>query len=268
MGFVRGALLSLGVAGLVVACGTAAKPKPPAPCSSIAVANCLVNQEGCAMSGTMPSCVACGAGTYAAASGTCTPVPGTATAHDFADFTTTPGQEVLGLCQSWTLNNDADLWVNAVELTQNEMSHHSNWTFVPDTKYPGADGVWNCMDRNYDQLSAAVAGGVLYAQSTQAKHEVQKFLDGAAVRIPAHSRIIGDVHLLNVGNTSVTGHASLTIYSLDPSAVTHKLTPFHMTYTGLEIPPLATSRFTGSCDLAADYTKSTKNFRGPASKKL
>ena len=34
-------------------------------------------------------------------------------------------------------------------------------------------------------------------------------------------------------------------------------TPFHMTYTGLEIPPLATSRFTGSCDLAADYTKST-----------
>jgi hypothetical protein len=168
-------------------------------------------------------------------------------------FTTMAGQEILGQCQSWTLNNDTELWVNAVELTQDAASHHSNWTFVPDDKFVGPDGVWKCSERAYDQLSAALAGGVLYAQSTQATHEVQKFPDGAAVRIPPFSRIIGDVHLLNTTTMTVTGHTKLALYSLAASDVTVKLAPFHLTYDGLNIPPHATSRFTGNCSLTSGF---------------
>ena len=239
-------------------------PNPKrSPCSATDAQACLVNQQACEMTAGKASCMACGNAQYANLSGACAPLEGTASTHQFSDFTTQPGEENLGLCQSWTLNNDADIWVNAVELTQNEASHHSNWTFVPDTKYAGPDGVWQCTDRHYDQLSAAIAGGVLYAQSTQATHEVQKFPDGAAVRIPAHSRIIGDVHLLNAGSTPVTGHATLSIYSIDAATVTHKLTPFHMTYQGLMIPPMATSRFSGACDLTSDYTKATGTAYAP-----
>jgi hypothetical protein len=253
-----GAFGFLGSIAAVGACSMDEHVDPePTACAQKDADACRVNQKGCEVSGGATQCMACEAGSYAVASGACDPIPGTATAHDFAEFTTDAGSESLGLCQSWTLNNDADIWVNAVELEQNEASHHSNWTFVPDTKYAGDDGVWDCKDRNYDELSAAVAGGVLYAQSTQATHEVQKFPDGAAVRIPAHSRIIGDVHLLNVTAEAVTGHAKLTIYSLDVAKVTHKLTPFHMTYTGLDIPPHSTSRFTGDCDLASQYQQST-----------
>lgn len=200
------------------------------------------------------TCVACGAGEFAAKTGSCAPLSGTAIEHAFSDFTTQPGDEIAGLCQSWTIGNDAEIWVNAVELTQNEMSHHSNWTFVPEDKYPGADGVWTCADRGYDELGAALAGGVLYAQSTQATHEVQKFPEGAAVRIPPHYKIISDVHVLNVGSTPVTGHIDLKLYTLDVAQVTHKLTPFHMRYHDLEIPPLSTSRFTGECSVATDFT--------------
>src|SRR5205085_2576013 len=32
-----------------------------------------------------------------------------------------------------------------------------------------------------------------------------------------------------------------------------KLAPFHMTYEGLNIPPLATSRFTGECNIADSF---------------
>src|SRR5262249_7943066 len=136
-------------------------------------------------------CVSCADASFANKSGACEAIAGTALTHDFAMFSTESGQEILGLCQSWTLNNAEEIWVNTVELRQDVAEHHSNWTFVPDNMYEGPDGVWNCDDRKYSQLSAAVAGGVLYAQSTQAPHEVQHFATGSAVRIPPYSRIIG-----------------------------------------------------------------------------
>jgi len=55
---------------------------------------------------------------------------------------------------------------------------------VPETEFAGPDGLWDCDDRNYSQLQAAITGGVLYAQSTQARKEVQKFPDGVVVRVP------------------------------------------------------------------------------------
>src|SRR4051812_6008586 len=102
-------------------CSTAAAdddPLPPAPtpCSAADIDTCRVNQEACTMTEGAPTCSACGAGTYASETGSCEPIPGTATSHDFAEFTTAPGSEVLGQCQSWTLHNEADIWVNAVEL--------------------------------------------------------------------------------------------------------------------------------------------------------
>lgn len=232
------------------------------PCDEAGVAECKVNQQACSADAAGQStCFECERGQLVDAAGQCAAIPGEAMQHAFAEFETKAGEEVRGLCQSWTIGNDTDLYVNAVELWQDESSHHSNWTFVPDDQFEGPDGVWPCDERGYDQLSAAVVGGVLYAQSTQATREVQKFRDGAVVRIPAHARIIGDVHLLNVGTEAVKGHVELSLYTLDPSAVDVVLAPFHLTYDGLDIPPHSKSRFEGSCstdDLASDGALSMK----------
>lgn len=190
--------LALAVSALLAAgCsqGTAG-PSPADACKSL-VAECVGKQQACVADAAGARCEACADGQYAAASGACEAIGGAALAHDFAPFTTKPGEEILGLCQSWTINNPTEMWVNAVQLDQDVASHHSNWTFVPDDQFTGTDGVWMCQDRKYSQLTAALAGGVLYAQSTQATHEVQRFPNGAAVRVPPYSRIIGDVHLLN-----------------------------------------------------------------------
>jgi len=224
-----------------------------AVCDPAEAAACLVNQHACVLEGEAARCVPCELGQYAAQNGQCTAIGGTPLHHAFAEFETPAGGEVLGLCQSWTLDNDTELFVNAVELVQNEASHHSNWTFVPEDRFDGPDGVWPCDERGYDQLSAALAGGVLYAQSTQAAKEVQKFPDGAVVRIPARARVIGDVHLLNPTDNPISGRAEMTLYSLDASAVRVRLAPFHMTYDGLDIPPRSTSRFTGECDLSDSF---------------
>lgn len=244
----RSSLLSflfpaLGLGG----CGEAADP-----CAALA-STCFAQQKACVADAGEARCEACPSGQYAAKTGTCEPLPGAPLSHDFDAFTAQPGEEIAGLCQSWNLNNPEEIWVNAVELTQDQASHHSNWMYVPNDLYPGPDGVWPCADRNYHQLDAALAGGVLYAQSTQAAHEVQKFPDGAAVRIPPYSKVIGDVHILNTGSDPVTGHAALSIYSLPLEDVTVKLVPFHLDYQGLHIPPLATSRFTGECEVGKEF---------------
>jgi hypothetical protein len=217
-------------------------------CDAASIAACRVDQKACELQDEgAPTCVACARGEAVDATGACVALPGAPLTHAFDTFTTAPGEEVKGLCQSWTLDNDEELWVNAVELVQDVQSHHSNWTFVPEDQFDGPDGVWPCDERGYDQLSAAVVGGVLYAQSTQAAREVQKFPDGAAVRIPPRARIIGDVHLLNVGQEAVTGRVELSIYPIPVGDVRVRLAPFHMTYEALAIPPRTRSRFEGTC---------------------
>lgn len=222
-------------------------------CASL-VDTCLVEQNACVVDDGAPRCVACGPGTYAPHDRQgCQPIGGTALSHDFPDNTTEPGGELRGLCRSWTLDNPEPLYVNAVELEQDEISHHSNWMFVPDDRFDGPDGIWPCADRSYSQTEAALAGGVLYAQSTQAVHEVQKFPDGVVVKLPAKARIISDIHTLNTTSQAVTGNAKLTIYSIPPEEVSLVLTPFHVDYHGLDIPPQSDSRFTGVCNLEDRY---------------
>jgi hypothetical protein len=235
--------------------GTAPTTTGP-DCASITAA-CAANQQGCVVDAAGAKCAACGAGTFVGPTGTCDAIPGTPLAHDFPDNTAASGQELIGSCRSWTLNNATELWVNAVELSQSEDSHHSNWTYVPDDKYAGPDGIWTCSDRTYDFYSGVAAGGLVYSQSTQAVHEVQKFPSGAAIRIPPHARIISDIHVLNTSPDTITGHATLTLYDLPADAVKVKLTSFHIEYDALDIPAHASARFTGDCSVAADVQKAT-----------
>jgi hypothetical protein len=113
--------------------------------------------------------------------------------------------------------------------------------------------VWPCAERNYHQLTAALVGGVLYAQSTQAVREVQKFPDGAAIRLPPRVRIISDLHLLNATERDVTGNVRIALYSMPRADVRIKLAPFHLDYHDLEIPAESVSRHTGDCDLTQPW---------------
>ncbi|AKT39585.1 hypothetical protein [Chondromyces crocatus] len=249
-------LVALTACGSDSSGGAPGGPTPQDACAEL-LETCLARQQACEVADGAASCVACPSGHYAAASGHCARIEGASTAHEFEKFTVQPGEEVSGLCQSWTLQNAEALWVNAVELSQDAASHHSNWTYVPANLYDGPDGVWPCSERNYHQLSAAVSGGVLYAQSTQAAQEVQRFPNGAAVRIPPYARIIGDVHLLNTSPTPISGSVRLTLYTLPESEVEVKLVPFHLTYHGLDLPPRATSRFSGACKVSDAFQGAT-----------
>ena len=244
-----GALLA---ATLALATGCTDDPVPAASSCASLLPQCLSVQMTCAESNGSAQCRPCAGGEYADNEGVCQPLAGTPLTHEFTAFDIKAGEEIKGLCQSWTLGNSEEIWVNSVEFSQDERSHHSIWTFVPEQLFAGPDGVWTCKDRNYNELVGTTAGGVLFAQSTQSVHEVQRFPEGSAVRIPPYSKIVGDIHLLNTTTEDVVGgSATMTMYTITRPEVKVPLVPFEMAYRGLAIPPFARSRFSASCELEA-----------------
>jgi hypothetical protein len=173
--------------------------------------------------------------------------------HDFGQRMIAAGEEQDGVCQSWTLNNETELWVNVVEMGNDGGYHHSNWFFVPDNNFELPDGAWDCSDSNFDELTAAILGGVLYAQSTQATSEVQAFAPGVAVKVPPHARIIANTHLLNVGETDLATNLRVRLETLPPDEVTVRLTPFRLTFYDLHIAPMATTIVGSTCDVKTEY---------------
>lgn len=157
--------------------------------------------------------------------------------HTFEPVQVDPGEEITGLCQSWTLGNAEALFINRVAADNLGAFHHSNWIWVPEANYPGPDGTWPCADRNFDQIVAGAIGGVFFAQSTQSRTDTQAFPDGVAFEMPSRVRIIGDVHLLNASGSAATTSLSFEIFTLPAAAVRVKLQPMAFTNMALDIAP-------------------------------
>jgi len=205
---------------------------------------------GLASLGLLSVAAACGSGDDAP----CDPSHDTCTLErNLSTTTITPGQEISGLCQSWTLGNPEEIWVDSVQMHNGGAYHHSNWFFVPDGLYDLPDGSWSCSDAGFDELVAAVAGGFLFAQSTQVSNEDQTFQDGAAIRIPPYSRIIGSTHLLNVGEETLATRMALSVHTVKPEDVKVKLVPSRATYFDLHLAGNKKSTVTTSCELAQNY---------------
>jgi hypothetical protein len=178
--------------------------------------------------------------------------PNTETCSYSADVSTTTvaaGREDEDTCQSWTLNNPTELWVNTISQHNDGAYHHANWFFVPDNNFDLPDGAWTCSTNSFDELVAALQGGYLFALSTQSHDETQTLPTGSAVRIPPFSRIIGASHLQNALDVDVTTTMHLEIDTIPPASVTAKLAPARIQYMDLHIDPAAKSSFTTECSI-------------------
>lgn len=171
----------------------------------------------------------------------------------FGPFEIAPAEEVIKTCVQITLHNDDYLFVNAVELTTGTGFHHSNWFFVPEHVFPGDDGAYACDDRNFNEPVAAIFGGVLFAQSTQSTHEVQQFPEGVIVKIPPHSKIVSQIHLLNATDAPLTIAPTIAITPIAESTVTTTLAGISFEDHALALLPNMQSKFTVECDLAPTH---------------
>jgi hypothetical protein len=187
--------------------------------------------------------------------------------HTYDALSLDVADEISGVCQTWVLGNDEPLYVRKVRQANDGGWHHSNWFFVPEQAYPPdhevegpeatLEGTWRCRDRNFHEYLAAAAGGVFFAQSTQALEETQAFPEGAALEIPARSVIVGSVHLLNISAAPMESALTMEVEIAPAEEVPIRLTPFSFSNTSLDIPPgpdpeggvYQESRFSMTCDL-------------------
>jgi hypothetical protein len=163
------------------------------------------------------------------------------------------GEEISEVCQSWTLDNEETLYVSKIRQRNDGAWHHSNWFFVPEDTYDGPDGTWDCNERGFHDVSAGLAGGVFFAQSTQTFEELQAFQEGAALEIPPRYRIVGGVHLVNVSAAPMETALSFDIETIPEEQVEVRLRPIAFTNTALDIEPEAESRFGMTCDLGQRF---------------
>src|SRR4051812_2976236 len=159
------------------------------------------------------------------------------------------GVEDEDTCQSWTLDNPTELWVNSITQHNDGAYHHANWFFVPDNNFKLPDGPWPCNANNFDELSAALEGGYLFALGTQSLAETQTMPHGAAIRIPPYSRIIGASHFQNATDNDITTTMEVTFRTIPPPEVTAKLAPARIQYKDLHIDAGKKSTFTTECRL-------------------
>lgn len=174
---------------------------------------------------------------------------------DVGPFDLESGEETASLCFSYTLENDEALYVSRVAMTADVGFHHSNWLFVPDNVYTGPDGVWECRERNFDTAFAAIAGGVLFAQSTQSQSDLQEFAPGAAVAIPPRSRVVANLHLLNATGDPLAAALSLDVHSIPERDVSVRLAPIYLQYLPLTIGPMQSSRFSTTCNFTEQFER-------------
>jgi hypothetical protein len=183
----------------------------------------------------------------------------------FGPFDIAAQQEVIDDCVQITLGNAEDIYVTEIDLDTGAGFHHSNWLFTPlndfypagttppsatdDAASAALDGTFKCRDRNFDQASAGIFGNVLFAQSTQQAHQVTQFPTGAAVKIPAHSKLMSTIHLLNPGDNPITLTPTISLVPIPKARVTTPLIAMAFENHALGLPPNAQSSFTVDCDL-------------------
>jgi hypothetical protein len=175
--------------------------------------------------------------------------------HDFefGPFELQGGEEVTQDCVQISLHNETYIYINSVELTTGAGFHHSNWFYVPEFTFPGTDGTYTCDDRNFNEPVAAINGGVLFAQSTQAPHEVQAFPPGVVIKIPPHSKIVSQIHLLNPTDEPMTIRPKIGVQPIAEGDVRTLLAGISFQNQSLQLAPNTQSRFSVTCDLGPKH---------------
>jgi hypothetical protein len=182
----------------------------------------------------------------------------------FGPWVQAAGSEDIDLCVAATLHNDQPIYVNSVEMLAGPGLHHSNWMWVPDNgAFDFPEGSFSCAQGDgshpFDQQIAAVFGGVLFAQSTQATHELQEFPAGAAIEIPPHSRVVADIHLVNSGDAPLVIPLALTLHPIPKREVTTIMAAMALENFSIAIPPQQTSKFVVECDLSQQWQTAYAN---------
>lgn len=159
-----------------------------------------------------------------------------------------PGDELVGVCQTFSLGNVDPIFVRAVTFEASPGVHHSDWSSYDEDAVNGPDGSADCMTfEGFGVTTDSSKHAFLFSQSTQSTRETQDFGDGAALRIPPHSKLLVSYHLQNPTADRLKTRLTASLQPARPEEVTTRLVAGGGLIGILAVPPLSRSRFHADC---------------------
>ena len=137
---------------------------------------------------------------------------------------------------------EEEMYIGAFEALAPAGTHHTVLSVGPTT---GPDGVRECgsYDHNFNSL--------IYESSSDDGRFVLP--EGLAAHITPGQQLNLNLHILNTGDSTLTGTSGTRIKLLDPSEVEEVSTAVYMGKLALDIPP-GESTHVGTCQLSHDIT--------------
>lgn len=155
------------------------------------------------------------------------------------DWTVPPGSEDY-LCVRHTV--EEDLLVAAFEAINPVGTHHTLLTAGPPDV---PDGIAPCDAGTNHRIS-------LYGSGVGTNPMV--FPDGVAVRIPAGTQLLLNLHLFNTSAEPLSGTSGTRFRRLDEDDLVEEAEGILAGTVALEIPPGATTTHEGTCEMSHDVT--------------
>ena len=102
-------------------------------------------------------------------------------------------------------------------------------------------------------VSAAVSGGVVFAQSTQNLEEVFRFPARSGVVIPPRSKLLGALHLVNIQAGDIDTSITIEFETAEPEDIDVALQPLSYLISSIDIPSQQESRWQMTCEMQTTY---------------
>jgi hypothetical protein len=155
------------------------------------------------------------------------------------DWTMPPGSEGY-VCVRKTV--DEDLYVDGFEAINPLGTHHTLLT-MGEPNAP--DGVTDCNAGDNRTLSAFGSG---------VGTNPLNFPEGVALRIPAGTQLLLNLHLFNVDTEDLTGTSGTRIHTIAEADVVHVAEGILAGTIAISIPPTETKTTIGYCTMSEDFT--------------
>jgi hypothetical protein len=135
-----------------------------------------------------------------------------------------------------------DMWVNGFEAISPRGTHHTLLT-VGEPNAPDGLSICNAgTNRTYSVYGSGVGP------------ERLEFPEGIALKIPAGTQLLLNLHLFNSGTGDLSGTSGTLVRAVAESEVTTIAEGVLAGSIGIEIPPQQTTTTTGYCSMSSDVT--------------
>lgn len=179
---------------------------------------------------------------------TALPIPASGVQLHLGPFDVQPNFE-RELFEYQILGNDEDIFVNNIEITMRQGSHHFIlYDFFPGIAVPPANEIRDVRDENNQYIISTLESMLaqVFVFGTQFRNTNYTYPEGVALKVSAGKGFDLNSHYVNYSEQSVTGEVYVNFNTIDASEVQHVAQELFLSKQDFLLPPQQESTVTSN----------------------